>query len=171
MQNVFLLSTWKKLTLELCIVKDFIMYPSTIPWSASHILNLERFSEVTIKYSYFMVTFSVFVVCDVIVFMELPTSYIFKGTLEASYPESVCHSKRICAKIWPAQFKTQNSNLKEKWREFNGLNFCCCNSRFSLNIIIFWMKRHTDLLPCLMITLLKAKVVMWYTKWELFLNV
>lgn len=26
--NVFLLSTWKKLTLELCIVKDFIMYLS-----------------------------------------------------------------------------------------------------------------------------------------------
>lgn len=29
-----------------------------------------------------MVTFSVFMVCDVVVFMELLNSYIFKGTLE-----------------------------------------------------------------------------------------
>lgn len=56
---VFLLSIWKKLTLELCVVKDLLrVYPSSIPWSASHILNnLQRFSKVTIKFSYSMVTF------------------------------------------------------------------------------------------------------------------
>lgn len=71
--NVFLLSIWKKLTLELCIVKILsCIYPSTILWPASHILNnLQRFSKVTIRFSYSMVTFSVIVVCDVIVFTEL----------------------------------------------------------------------------------------------------
>lgn len=84
-----------------------------------------RFSEVTIKSSYSVVTFSVFVLCDVIVFMELPNSYIFKGTLEIYHSEWKSVTKWICAKIWPAWFKIQN-NLKEKW-EFtvNGWNFCC----------------------------------------------
>lgn len=35
-----------------------------------------------------MVTFSVFVVCDITVFIELSLSYIFKGTSEVCHPES-----------------------------------------------------------------------------------
>lgn len=63
------------------------IYPITIPWSASIILQLAGIFEITIEYGYSMVPFSVLVVCDVIVFMELPISEIFKGTLK------VCHSK------------------------------------------------------------------------------
>lgn len=120
-----------------------------------------------------MVTFSVIVVCDVIVFIEWLNSFIFKGTLEMYHSELKPVTLNKHAKIWPArQLKTQNSNLRRN-EEFTlkGLNFCCCNSRFSLNMI-FLNEEHMYLLPCLMITLLKAKVVMWCTKYELlFFNV
>lgn len=82
---LILLSIWKRLTLEVFIVKDFIML--SVQTLCDSQCNLKRFSEITIEYSYSMVTFSVLVVCDVIVFMELLISYIFKGTWE------ICHSK------------------------------------------------------------------------------
>lgn len=93
MQNnffFFLLSTWKKLALELCIVEDF--YHISIQ-ALSHVsksyfkLPGESFRS-NYQVQLFQVTFSVFVVCDVIVFIELFTSYIFQGTLEVSHPES-----------------------------------------------------------------------------------
>ncbi|CAI9158613.1 unnamed protein product [Rangifer tarandus platyrhynchus] len=61
-------------TLELCIVKDFIMCLSKhYPMFNKSYFNfnyLERVSKVTINYSYSVVTFSVFVICDVTVFIN-----------------------------------------------------------------------------------------------------
>lgn len=116
--NVFLLSIWKNLTLELCIVKDFIMYLSKhYPMaSKSYLSNLQRFSKVTVRFSYSMVTFSVIVVCDVIVFIELLNFYIFKGTLEIYHSELKSVTKYKIGRAH--QLKTQNSNLKEKRRVY-----------------------------------------------------
>lgn len=68
-----LLSTWKNI--RTVYSKRFydVSIHNTIPCSISHILilnYLERVSKVTINYSYSMVTFSVFVICDVTVFIN-----------------------------------------------------------------------------------------------------
>lgn len=71
-----------------------------------------RFSEVTIKSSYSVVTFSVFAVYDVIVFMELPDSYIFKGTLEIYHSEW----KSVTLNEYVLKFDPLGLRYKTTWR-------------------------------------------------------
>lgn len=103
---------------------------------------MQRFSKVSIRFSYSLVTFSVIVVCDVIVFIELLISHIFKGTLEIDHSEFVTLNKYVLKfdQLISLRHKTATWRRNEEFTH-NGLNFCC-NSRFSLNII--FLKEKSD---------------------------